>query len=133
MLLSSPLSLKVSDWPPPDADHDLSEHHGGIEVKFDAIVTLLLASVVLSAGDMSSGQGSDDVKVLKTRQKDFEVVWQTIAESYFDPAFGGVDWKRVRQQYEPKLPSVKSDEEFYGLLNNMLSELGRSHLSVIPG
>ena len=102
-------------------------------MKFGAIVTLLLASVALSAGDLSSGQGSDYVKVLKTRQKDFEVVWQTIAESYFDPAFGGVDWKRVRQQYEPKLPSVKSDEEFYGLLNNMLSELGRSHLSVIPG
>ena len=101
-------------------------------MKSHSIVCLLLLSHLLSAGHLSAGQGPENGKLLKTRQKDFEVVWQTIAEGYFDPTFGGVDWKRVRQQYEGKISSVNSDEEFYGLINSMLSELGRSHLSVIP-
>src|SRR6185295_11684835 len=54
------------------------------------------------------------------------------ADNYFDPTFGGVDWPRVRQKYEGKISSLTSDDEFYALVNSMLSELGRSHLSMIP-
>ncbi|HEY0171498.1 MAG TPA: hypothetical protein VGB98_10780 [Pyrinomonadaceae bacterium] len=32
----------------------------------------------------------------------FQAVWQTINENFYDPNFGGVDWKAIRQKYHRK-------------------------------
>lgn len=66
------------------------------------------------------------------RQKTFEIVWRTVKEKHFDASFGGVDWERVRAQYEPRVAAVKSEREFYELLNAMLGELHLSHFQVVP-
>ncbi len=66
------------------------------------------------------------------RQESFNIVWRTVKERHFDPAFGGVDWDHVREQYAPRVAAVKSDTELYRLLQQMLGELHQSHFAIIP-
>lgn len=63
---------------------------------------------------------------------DFEVVWHTVNEQYFNPTFGGLDWRGVHDRYQPQIAAAESDEEFYRLINEMLWELKVSHAAVIP-
>jgi C-terminal peptidase prc len=62
----------------------------------------------------------------------FEEVWSTINVTYFDPDFGGLDWKEVHDRYEPQIAAVKDDQAFYFLINKMLFELNVSHIAFIP-
>jgi len=64
------------------------------------------------------------------RRESFEKVWQTINEKHYDPTFGGVDWKKIREIYEPKAMSAKSLIEFHEILNQMVGELKLSHFGV---
>lgn len=66
------------------------------------------------------------------RRQSFEKVWRTVNEKHYDPTFGGVDWKRMREIYEPKALAAKTDAEFHRVLNQMLGELKLSHYNVIP-
>jgi len=66
------------------------------------------------------------------RRQTFEIVWRTIKEKHFDPKFNGVDWDKVHELYAPRIARVKSDKEFYELLQQMLGELHQSHFVVLP-
>jgi len=61
-----------------------------------------------------------------------EIIWSTVHETYFDPAFGGVDWEAVGDRYRSQAASAEDSDEFYRLLNSMIFELERSHSAVIP-
>ena len=61
----------------------------------------------------------------------FEIVWQTINDKYFDPTFGGVNWKEVHVRYQPLIAAAESDEAFYELINKMVFELNVSHIGVV--
>lgn len=60
----------------------------------------------------------------------FNLVWQTINDNFYDPSFGGVDWKRVRQKYSPEIAKVKDDRAFIDLAYRMMRELHASHLEL---
>lgn len=63
----------------------------------------------------------------------FNTVWQTVNDRYFDPTFGGVDWRAIGDEYRQKLTAVKEDYTFWlEVLNPMLFELGVSHLVALP-
>jgi C-terminal peptidase prc len=62
----------------------------------------------------------------------FETVWKAVDETYFDPAFGGVDWREVHDRYQPLVAAAADDETFYALVNNMLWELDVSHAMLVP-
>ena len=64
--------------------------------------------------------------------QNFEFVWTTINERYFDPDFGGVDWEAVHDEYLPQVTAAQSDLEVLYLLNLMLWELDVSHIGVVP-
>ncbi|HEV7683647.1 MAG TPA: S41 family peptidase, partial [Pyrinomonadaceae bacterium] len=66
------------------------------------------------------------------RQEAFEIVWQTVNDSFYDPKFGGVDGAQVRERYQPQVAKVNNDREFHQLLQQMLNELHQSHFLVIP-
>jgi carboxyl-terminal processing protease len=66
-------------------------------------------------------------------QELFNLVWQTINDNFYDPSFGGVDWKRVRQKYSPEVAKVKDDRSFGDLAYRMMRELQASHLYLSPG
>jgi carboxyl-terminal processing protease len=63
----------------------------------------------------------------------FNLVWQTINDNFYDPSFGGVDWKKVRQKYSPEVAKVKDDRAFGDLAYRMMRELQASHLYLSPG
>jgi carboxyl-terminal processing protease len=69
---------------------------------------------------------------IELRQKTFDIVWTTVKEKHFDPTFGGVDWDRIRETYSPRVAAVKTDQELYVLLQQMLGELHQSHFNIIP-
>jgi carboxyl-terminal processing protease len=58
-------------------------------------------------------------------------VWQRVKEKHYDPNLNGVDWDAVHKQYAPRVAAVKSDDELYRVLNDMLGELKQSHFHVI--
>lgn len=88
------------------------------------VLVLLCATSWLPA---SARDGSGD-----RRQESFDIVWRAVKDKHFDPTFGGVDWDRVREQYAPRVAGLKSDQELYALLQQMLGELGQSHFNIIP-
>jgi carboxyl-terminal processing protease len=66
----------------------------------------------------------------EVRRKTFLKVWETVRDKYFDPTFGGVDWQKIRAEYESKLTDVKSDSDLYALLERMLNMLHVTHLEI---
>ncbi len=62
----------------------------------------------------------------------FEFVWETINESFYDPEFGGMDWDAVRDRYVPQLATLDDERELLELINQMVFELEVSHLFVMP-
>ncbi|MFN0084618.1 MAG: S41 family peptidase [Blastocatellia bacterium] len=67
----------------------------------------------------------------EVRLRTFDIVWRTVKEKHFDPTLGGVDWEKVRERYLPRAAAA-SDQELYGILQEMLGELGQSHFNIIP-
>src|SRR5262249_5119995 len=67
-----------------------------------------------------------------TRQETFNIVWTTVKEKHWDPTLGGVNWDKVRDDYEPRARQAKTDREFYRVLQQMLEELHQSHFQIIP-
>jgi carboxyl-terminal processing protease len=66
------------------------------------------------------------------RAEIFEIVWRTINETYYDPAFHGVDWAAMRERYGPRMEAAPNDQEFYAQFEVMLAELRDSHTSFSP-
>ncbi len=67
----------------------------------------------------------------KIRQETFELVWQTVNKTFYDPNFNGVDWKAIHDRYAPRVAAATSDAELYSLLQLMVNELHQSHFWVI--
>jgi carboxyl-terminal processing protease len=66
------------------------------------------------------------------REQTFSTVWETVNESYYDAAFGGVDWTAMRDKYRVLLPEVTDQAALRRLLEKMLAELKRSHFAIMP-
>ncbi|MEA2205160.1 MAG: carboxyl-terminal processing protease [Blastocatellia bacterium] len=90
------------------------------------IIALLL--IMLAAGSLYAQPAPPP-----SYQELFNLVWQTINDNFYDPSFGGVDWKSVRQKYSPEVAQVKDDRSFVDLASRMLRELKASHLYLSPG
>ncbi len=104
-----------------------------------AFVALLLAG----AANLSSTPGiarhagislapvlePDSAKELspKDRVEVFEIVWKDVRDTYYDPEFHGVNWQEVHDRYLPQVDPVKTDLDFYTLLNRMTGELHDAH------
>src|SRR5687768_5974646 len=82
---------------------------------------------------LASGSGYAQPSPQPSYHELFNLVWQTINVNFYDPSFGGVDWKRVRQKYSPEVAKVKDDRSFGDLASRMMGELKASHLYLSPG
>jgi carboxyl-terminal processing protease len=61
------------------------------------------------------------------RQEIFSDTWATINEKYYDPAFNGVNWRAVREQYRPAAEAARTDDDFYTVMKKMVGELRDAH------
>jgi carboxyl-terminal processing protease len=64
----------------------------------------------------------------------FEALDQTVRTQFYDPHFGGRDWASIGARYRKAMVEAKSDAEFQRLGQQMLKELGVSHVGLhLPG
>ncbi len=101
------------------------------------LLNLLLFSCLLTLDAQTAAVSKDTTKTEKPdaaelRRQSFDKVWTTINEKHFDPTFGGVNWQKARDTYEPKASAAKSDAELYSILRQMLGELKLSHFGIFP-
>ena len=68
----------------------------------------------------------------ETRSVTFDTVWSTVNDSYYDPSFGGLDWKAVRVKYGARLKEASDNAALRRLLQQMLDELKQTHFAVVP-
>jgi carboxyl-terminal processing protease len=68
------------------------------------------------------------------RQAILDAAWRTVRDKHYDPTLGGLDWAATRAKYEPLALSAPSEAAFYRTLNQMIGELGQSHMTITgPG
>jgi C-terminal peptidase prc len=64
---------------------------------------------------------------LAARQQIFDQLWNLVNRRYVYKDFRGVDWKAVRAQYEPRVRTAETPEQFYQALREMIELLGDEH------
>ena len=99
-------------------------------ILFNFLILLAAFSLKAQTGGATKEAAKPDAAEL--RRQAFEKVWRTVNEKHFDPTFGGVDWQKQREIYEPKALAAKSDAEFHRVLSRMLGELKLSHFNIVP-
>jgi carboxyl-terminal processing protease len=62
----------------------------------------------------------------------FDSAWSRIHNTYFDPAFGGLDWQGVRHELRPRAAAAGSEARLREVIGEMLDRLGESHFVLIP-
>jgi tricorn protease len=68
-----------------------------------------------------------DVDFATEKVQVFRQAWSIQNEAFYDPNFHGVDWKAIRQQYEPLAAGAQTPDELRRLLNLLVGELNASH------
>jgi C-terminal processing protease CtpA/Prc len=63
----------------------------------------------------------------KERTHLFAEVWKTVEENYIYTDFRGMDWQAARKDYGKRILAVKTNEEFYTVVDQMILELGDDH------
>lgn len=96
------------------------------------LLAVLLLAAVLPAGAQTTAVKDNKAAETELRRRTFEKVWNTVNENHYDKTFGGVDWKKMREIYEPKAMAAKTSNEFYSVLRQMLGELKLSHFGIFP-
>lgn len=61
----------------------------------------------------------------------FNEAWQTIADTFYDPTFGGLDWPAVRVELLPKAQAADSPDAVRRVIDEMLARLKRSHFVLL--
>ncbi|MDQ3130116.1 MAG: S41 family peptidase [Acidobacteriota bacterium] len=62
----------------------------------------------------------------------FNFTWQTIKTNYFDQTFSGLDWDKIKKEFEPRVLRSATDAQLHDILQEMINRLNRSHFAVIP-
>src|SRR4051812_16911006 len=101
---------------------------------FRSTVPVCAGFVLAGAGWLfvSQGRGAETADWPAVREQTFAIVWQTVNETYYDPKFGGLDWKAVREKYQPQLAQTPGKPELRTLLQAMLGELQKTHFAILP-
>jgi|GEM_PF-509548 len=76
-----------------------------------------------------------DENALELRQlnrESFETVFNLVNDRFWDPTFGGVDWRAVGDELRPKIEDASTLPEARAILRDMISRLGLSHFAIIP-
>jgi C-terminal peptidase prc len=87
----------------------------------------ILAALILTLAFSTASGGNWRGLSPKEREAVFERVWKEVDEHYYDPEFGGVNWKEIRQRYLPLAKAAKDDKDFYSIVDRMTAELHDAH------
>lgn len=71
-----------------------------------------------------------DVDFNKEKLEVFKQAWEMQNEGFYDTAFHGADWNKIKETYEPLVAGATTPDELRRLLNLMVGELNASHSGV---
>lgn len=87
--------------------------------------------------DLSEKLNLADMKVRVDRAAEwnqiFHASWRQMRDFFYDPNLHGVDWERMRANYEPLLPFVRHRADLTYVIGEMISELSAGHAYVGGG
>ena len=72
-----------------------------------------------------------DVDFAREKMEVFAQAWSWLRDHFYDPEYHGVDWQRVRAEYEPRIAGARTPDELRRLLSLMVGELNASHTGVL--
>ena len=61
------------------------------------------------------------------RQAMFDHVWLRTKAIFYEPTFHGINWAKMKKEYQKYIPSIGNSFEFSEMLSEMLGELNVSH------
>jgi len=62
----------------------------------------------------------------------FVYVWESIRDTHWQEAPGGLDWLQIREEFEPRVNAAETRDEVRRILSEMLFRLGQTHFGIIP-
>jgi carboxyl-terminal processing protease len=96
------------------------------------LLAVLLAALLPLRAQTAAVDNQQKTDEAALRRQSFEKVWNTVNEKHYDKTFGGVDWKKTREIYEPRALAANTLNEFHAVLRQMLGELKLSHFGIFP-
>lgn len=90
--------------------------------------------IACSASSTREAQSAPQQRTITQEEAlaDFDMAWQLVNDTHFDPEFNGVDWVAIREEYRPQAREAMSRNELRMVMTEMLNELGQSHFGIIP-
>lgn len=88
--------------------------------------------IMLATTSAFAGEPPADV----TAAEDFDELWRTLGERYCYFSEKTTDWQKVRSVYRPLAIAARTDDEFIGVMRDVLAELYDAHThlsSPLPG
>jgi len=105
-----------------------------MELSEDGETIYLLADGSLSKVDAKSGEKKGisfkaalEIDGMAERAYLFDHVWRQAQQKFYRPDLHGVDWRWMREQYEPKLKGLTNNRDLSVVLSELLGELNASH------
>jgi carboxyl-terminal processing protease len=98
----------------------------GADVRRAPLALVLLVAALM----LAPVQARQDWKPIALAS--FDDAWQTINDTFYDPAFGGLDWKAVRAELRPKAEAAATPDDVRHLITEMITRLKQSHFVLLP-
>jgi carboxyl-terminal processing protease len=95
-------------------------------------------TIIVSCGRLVTNQKSVTSPPTSTtltpsmQLKLFEYAWKAVNDDYLDPDFNGIDWDAIHKEYRKKIVSGLSTRAFYGVMVDLIDELGDNHSHYSP-
>jgi tricorn protease len=90
-----------------------------------------------SKPDFSKRLNLSDLKINLDRDAEWKQIynecWRQMRDFFYAPNMNGVDWEKVRKNYEPLLPFVRHRADLTYLIGEMIGELSAGHTYVGGG
>ncbi len=90
-----------------------------------------------SKPDMSERLNLSDMKFKLDREAEWKQIynesWREMRDFFYAPNMHGVDWEKVRRNYEPLLPFVRHRADLTYIIGEMIGELNAGHTYVGGG
>ena len=92
------------------------------------IVALAVAGVALLR---ASGPPQADSDWRAPGLAAFDEAWSVINDTFYDPAFGGLDWAALKTELRPRVATAESPDAQREVIRELLGKLGQSHFELL--
>jgi tricorn protease len=96
-----------------------------------------IADLPESRTDFNERLNLSDMKVNLDREAEWKQIynecWRQMRDFFYAPNMNGVDWEKVRKNYEPLLPFVRHRADLTYVIGEMIAELSAGHTYVGGG